>query len=181
LGVTEQDIERIHGSAKALFQERKTISLEDVSEYLRTVANTPMEATDIEECLTRLFEKSTGNMPAVALHQVFLFRNAAIGHWLGAYRILVLQVTIERGEDTRFLAYPFYGLADDGRAKHLGIAFGTGHVLNHLKEQGVEIEHWFPVANWTKLVPGEREENLKRFSNLGKSLNETHPLVFVAV
>lgn len=181
MAVTEQDVERIYGSARALFQERKTLSLEDVSEYLRTVANTPMESADIEECLTRLFEKNTGNAPAVELHQAFLFRNAAMGYWLGVYRILVLQVTVERGENGCFLAYPFYGVAEDGRVKHLGIAFGTKHVLEHLKAQGVEVDRWFPIANWTKIVPGEREDNLKRFSNLGKSLNETHPLVFVSV
>lgn len=181
MGVTDQDVERIYGSARALFRERKTICLEDVSEYLRTVANTPMEPADIEECLTRLFEKNAENAPAVELHQAFLFRNAAMGYWLGVYRILVLQVTVERGEDSRFLAYPFYGVAEDGRAKHLGIAFGTTHVLEHLKAQGVEIDHWFPVANWTTMIPGEREEHLKRFSNLGKSLNDGHPLVFVAV
>jgi hypothetical protein len=179
VAVTKQDVERIYGCAKALLQEKRAISIEDVSEYMRTVINAPMLVADIEECLVRLFEKA-GNDPAVDLHQAFLFRDAAVGYWLGVYRILVLQIRVDRGENGCFLAHAFYGVPDDGQAKLLGISLKAANILAYLKEQGVEIERWFPLADWTKIVKGTREETLKHLGNLSKSLSESNPIGFVA-
>lgn len=174
MAVQEQDVERIYGCARALFQEKKAISIEDVTEYMRTVANAPMLVADIEECLTRLFDKSTGNNPAVELHQAFLFRHAAVGYWLGTYRILVLQVRAMRGEEKQaFLAYPIYGVPEDGTAKLIGIATQAKHVLEFLTAQGVEISRWFPLEDWEKLVSGKREEILKELATLSSKLSET--------
>lgn len=178
MAVQERDVERIYGCARALFQEKKAISVEDVTEYMRAVANAPMLVADIEECLTRLFDRSTGNNPAVELHQAFLFRYAAVGYWLGAYRILVLQVRATRGEEKQAShAYPFYGVPEDGTAKLIGVATRVKHVLEFLTAQGIEISRWFPLGDdWEKLVPGKREEILKELVALGSKLSETMPV-----
>lgn len=172
MAISEKEAACVYGTAKALFQEKKTVSLEDVSDYLRTVANTPMVTADIEECLTRLFEKQH-NAPAVQLHQAFLFRKAAVGYWLGAYRIQVIEIRVEQSEEMRFTAYPFYGIADGARPKLLGIAFNTSSVLDYLKKQGVEIDQWFPIVNELS------EESLKQLSMLSQNLNATQPIVFL--
>ena len=180
MAVQETDVERIYGCAKALFQENKAISVEEVVEYMRTVANMPLLAEDIEECLTRLFDKTTGNNPAVELHQAFLFRHAAVGYWLGTYRILVLQVRPTREEEKQpFFAYPMYGVPDDGAAKLISIATHPKHALEFLKTQGIDITRWFPLENWTKLVPGKPEEISKELVYLSSKLSETMTVVQV--
>src|SRR6266571_2207554 len=91
VAITEQDRTQIMGAAKALFAERKTFSLDDLTDYLRSVVNVKVDPADVEESLSRLFERQGGNLPALELHQCMLFRRSALAYWLGQYAILVME------------------------------------------------------------------------------------------
>jgi hypothetical protein len=154
--------ERILGAARALFQERKSVSVDDIRDYLKHVAQVPVSVSEVEEIVGRLFTGETSHLPAVALHQVFLFKRAARGFWLGQYGVLVLQRTFkvtepQPGGGTGRNVYLLFGLADDGTeisAKFLGAAISPDEVLKQLSQAGVAIEGWFPlsVEQWKALL-----------------------------
>jgi hypothetical protein len=177
MALTEQDQQRIYGAAKALFSERKRLTLDDMMEYLRTVTNTPMEVADVEESFSRLFERRAGNLPAVELHQAFLFRDAAIGYWRAEYAIVVIQTSTIASDGKLWRVYAFYGLAGEEKGKLIGVTGGMGNVLKYLKDVGLDIPGWFPLAEWEHLLPGTPQERAEMIDRMGKEISIHRPVV----
>lgn len=176
MALTEQDQQRVYGAAKALFSERKRLTLDEVVAYLRTVTNTPMETADIEESFSRLFERRGGNLPAVELYQAFLFQNAAIGYWRSEYAIVVIRTSIV-ADGKPWRIYACYGLAGEERGKFIGVAAGIGNILKYLRDVGLDISGWFPLAQWEHLLPGTPQERTDLISRLGQEISIHCPVV----
>jgi hypothetical protein len=181
MAITEQDQRRVLGAAKALFQERKSVSLDDLTEYIRSVLNIQVETTDVEESLTRLFERPGGNLPAIELHQAMAFRRSALAYWLGQYAILVIESTYiaevaegEKESNTRTNVYLFFGVAgnEPQTGKFLGVARSTKGILEHLKAQGIEVGGWHPLDSeqWKTFIPHSPEKITELAKTFGKSL-----------
>ncbi len=193
MAITEQDRTQIVGAAKALFQERKQFNLDDLSDYLRTVVNIRVEPTDIEEILSRLFERQGANLPAIELHQCMVFRRSAIAYWLAQYAILVMEEQyIQPAEDEKdnkvsAHVYLFFGVAGNEPqvGKLLGMARSTKDILDYLKSQGIEVSGWHPLdkGQWKHFIPHTSEkidELVKSFgkSLYGKGLSTTNTIVY---
>jgi hypothetical protein len=170
--------ERVLGAARALFQERKSLSVDDIRAYLKEVAHIHLPETEVEEIVGRLFIGQVGNLPAVELHQAFVFKRAARGFWLGQYSILVLQCAYTLPDQTEESGtgrslYLLFGIAGDEEAAErlLGAASDTRHVQAQLQEVGIDIGGWFPLATsqWQALLPHTKDlkEIVEKF---GKSL-----------
>lgn len=177
MALTEQDQQRMYGAAKALFRERKRLTLDEVAEYLRTVTKTPMEIADIEEGFSRLFERRGGTLPAVELYQAFLFRNAAIGYWRSEYAIIVIRTSTIVADGKPWRIYAFYGLAGEEKGKCIGVAAGIGNILQYLKDVGLDIAGWFPLTQWEHLLPGTPQERTDLISRLGQEISIHCPVV----
>lgn len=177
MAITEQDQEKIQGAAKALFQERKTLSLEEVTDYLRSVVHFPVDPADVETCLARLFERQGGNLPAIELHQCMLFRRSALAYWMAQYAILVIEEVFksepaegEKEGTVRTHVYLFFGVAGDEpqTGKFLGAAKDPKDILDYLKTQGIEVGNWHPLDRgaWKHFIahsPEKIEELAKSF------------------
>lgn len=182
MAITEQDRTQILGAAKALFQERKTFSLDDLSDYLRSVVNVKVDPADVEESLSRLFEPKGANLPAIELHQCMAFRRSAMAYWLGQYAILVMEQNYisqpAEGEEAhnkiRANVYLFFGIAGDEpeTGKLLGMARSTKDILDYLKTQGIEVGNWHPLDKgaWKRFVPQSEDKIEELVKSFGKSL-----------
>lgn len=180
VAITEQDQAKIAGAVRALFQERKVVSLDQTGEYLRSVVNLHLEQTDIEECIARLFEPRGANLPAIELHQAMLFRRSAMAYWLGQYAILVMEEQYiqpaEEEKDSKIRAhvYLFFGIAGDAEqiGKFLGAARSTQAILEYLKKEGIDVGNWHPLdpGQWKRFVSQSAEKIEGLVKTFGASL-----------
>jgi hypothetical protein len=170
--------ERVLGAARALFQERKVLSIEEIRNYLKNVAQVHVSESEVELILSRWLCGQADNLPAVALHQAFLFKRSARGFWRGQYSVLVLErvygLDSSENQKSGRVLYLVYGIADDGEAtaKFLGAAVSPEVVLKHLQQSGLEITGWFPLsAEQSKALLTPTTEDLKGLvDQFGKSL-----------
>jgi hypothetical protein len=179
LAITEQDQRQVLGAAKALFQQKKVVNLDDLTDYIRSVIHLQLEPADVEEAVSRLFERQGGNLPAIELHQCMIFRRSALAYWMAQYAILVME-EIYRSEpaegetEIRGDIYLFFGIAGDDpqMGKFLGAARSTKDVLEFLKSQGIEVQGWHPLDpdQWKSLVPHTAEKIQELVKDFGKSL-----------
>jgi hypothetical protein len=194
VAITDQDRTQIMGAAKALFQQKKAVNLDDLTDYLRSVVNVKLETADVEESLSRLFERQGANLPAIELHQCMLFRRSALAYWMADYAILVMEEIYisepdegEKEGSTRTHVYLFFGVAGDAEqtGKLLGMARSTKDVLDVLKSHGIEIGNWHPLDRgaWKRFIPYSSEkidEFVGKFgkSMFGKSLGTTSSVIY---
>jgi hypothetical protein len=153
--------EQVIGAARALFRERRTLSVDDIRTYLKQVAQVHLSEIEVEETVNHLLSGHAGNLPAIALHQAFVFKRAARGFWHGQYSILVVEATYQLPSPTATSGtgrgiYFTFGIADDEEAteKFLGAASNPEAVLKLLQQEGIEIDGWFPLAaeQWKALL-----------------------------
>jgi hypothetical protein len=176
---TEQQAttERVLGAARALFQERKILSVDEVRDYLKSVAQVHLPASEVEECISRLFSGQMENLPAVALQQAFLFKRAARGIWRGQYSILIVEKIYNLPEPTDTSGggrdiYLMFGVADDEEAtsKFLGAASSPDTALQLLKQFSLEIDGWFPLSASQCKTLLARDDLKELVAKFGKSL-----------
>lgn len=179
MAITDVDRDRILGAAKALFQEKKSVSLENLTDYLRTVVNIQVDPSDVEESLTRLFERQGSNLTAIELDQAMVFRRSALAYWMAGYAILVMEEIYksepaDEKDAVRANVYLFFGIAGDEpqSGKFLGAARTAKDILEYLKGKEIEVGRWHPLdkGQWKNFVPHSSDKIDELVKTFGNSL-----------